>query len=240
VADDRVEIRWFPPSWFQIKGVGKVIYIDPAYIKKYFTDFPTKIDCSHWPEQVDGLPDDLEPADLILVTHAHKDHVKRVTVERLKKPGTRVVAPGTCKTELGTEFEVVLPGDVIQPGGISTRVVNAYNVPKPGSKKTWHRKGSGVGYLVTIDGKTIYHAGDSDFIDDMRSLGRVDVALIPIGGTFTMDAEEAVEAVMSIAPMVVIPMHVMGADPDAFKRAVEMCSDIEVLVLETGGSYRVR
>ena len=89
-----VAIKWFPPSWFQIKTRNKMIYIDPAYLKKHYTNYPKKIEFSNWPDPIDGLPEkDLEKADIILVTHHHKDHCKSVTVNRLKKQNTTVIAP---------------------------------------------------------------------------------------------------------------------------------------------------
>jgi len=81
-----VSIQWFPLSWFQIKRGNKVVYIDPAYLKTYFKNYLEKIEFSSWPDEIDGLPEkDLEKADLILITHHHKDHCKRVTINRLKR-----------------------------------------------------------------------------------------------------------------------------------------------------------
>jgi len=94
-----------------------------------------------------------------------------------------------------------------------------------------HHKGEGVGYLLTVNGKTIYHAGDTDFIPEMRGLGDVDVALLPIGGTFTMDIEEAIEAVVAIKPKIVIPMHYLKANPQEFKKKLEAKSNIKVIDL---------
>jgi L-ascorbate metabolism protein UlaG (beta-lactamase superfamily) len=74
-----ISIKWFPPSWIQISAQNKLIYIDPAYLKTYFKNYPKRIEFSSWPEPIDGLPEELEKADLILVTHHHKDHCKRVT-----------------------------------------------------------------------------------------------------------------------------------------------------------------
>ena len=80
-----ISIKWFPPSWIQISAQNKLIFIDPAYLKTYFKNYPKKIEFSSWPDPIDGLPEALEKADLILVTHHHKDHCKRVTVERLDR-----------------------------------------------------------------------------------------------------------------------------------------------------------
>lgn len=217
-----VSLKWFPPSWFQIKTEYKVIYIDPSYLKTCFTDYPEKIEFSTEPDEIDGLPEkDLENADLILVTHHHKDHCKHVTVNRLKNDETIILAPKICIEELGEGIEVVKPGKEFNFKDITINVVDAYNTPEGNSTKKFHHKGECVGYLIKINGKTIYHAGDTDFIPEMKEFDDIDAALIPIGGTFTMDIKEAVDAVMAIKPEVVIPMHMRDADPEEFKKIVE-------------------
>ena len=96
-----ISIKWFPPAWIQIKALNKLIYIDPAYLKTYFKNYPKRIEFSSWPEPIDGLPEELEKADLILVTHHHRDHCKRITIDRIRRPDTLVAAPGRCAKELG-------------------------------------------------------------------------------------------------------------------------------------------
>jgi L-ascorbate metabolism protein UlaG (beta-lactamase superfamily) len=100
-----------------------------------------------------------------------------------------------------------------------------------------HHKGEGVGYLITVNGKTIYHAGDTDFIPEMKDFGKVDVALLPIGGTFTMDIQEAIEAAIAIKPKVVIPMHHLKTNPQEYRKKVEAVSNVKVITLEIGEVY---
>jgi L-ascorbate metabolism protein UlaG (beta-lactamase superfamily) len=230
-------IKWFPPSWVQIKTKDKVLNIDPAYLRTYFTHYPKRIESSKWPDPIDGLPENLEKADIILVTHHHKDHFKRVTVNRLKHAKTLILAPEHCIKELGEEMKVIAPGEKIVIGDIRIRAVKAYNTQKGSSTKKVHRKGYGVGYVVTTYGKTIYHAGDTDFILEMKDLGDIDVALLPIGGTFTMDMKEAVKAAMAIKPKIVIPMHHLKGDLQEFKRRLEAKSKIKVVLLKIGEVY---
>jgi len=210
-------------------------------MKVCFANYPKRNLFTTWPDPIDGLPEELEKADLILVTHHHADHCKAVTVNRLSRPDTVVVAPKRCVEKLGKNIAVIEAGEEITIDDVIVKAVEAYNTPRANSsKKVPHRKGNGVGYLMTLEGKTIYHSGDTDFIPEMRELGSVDVALLPIGGrTFTMDVHEAVEAAIAIKPRVAIPMHRFEADPWEFKSKVEARSDIEVVPLGIGEAYRL-
>ena len=213
------------------------IYIDPAYLRSYFTHYPKKIEFSKWPDPIDGLPEKLAKADIILVTHDHKDHAKDVTINRLKRKNTRVVGPRRCMKNLGKDIKIIEPGQSFDFMGVKITAVHAYNTEKGNSTRKVHYKGNGVGYLLTIKSKTIYHAGDTDFISEMKELGKVDVALLPIGGTFTMDLWEAVRAAKAIRPKVVIPMHRSKTDPLDYKKKVESTTNIQVIPLQIGESF---
>ncbi len=234
-----ISIKWFPPSWIQINSQTKLIYIDPAYLKTYFKDYPTRIEFSSWPDPIDGLPEELEKADLILVTHHHRDHCKRVTVDRLRRPDTLVIAPARCTRELGNDIKTIKPGERQYLDDLVIEAVQAYNTEQGSSTRKQHPKGEGVGYLIVMEGKTIYHAGDSDFIPEMRELGRVDAALLPIGGTFTMDINEAAEAAIAINPKVLIPMHRFEAEPLKLAEEIGTRSDIKLISLDIGETYRL-
>jgi L-ascorbate metabolism protein UlaG (beta-lactamase superfamily) len=228
----QITVRWFPPSWLLITYGSKVIYIDPAWIQKNFDKYPKKVIFSHYPEPMDGLPEpDLPKADIIFVTHHHQDHIKTATLNRLVKKGTRIFAPLKCAELIGIPFEEVKPNDEYKVGEIKIKVVYAYNTPSGHSTRKVHHKGECVGYLLTIDGKTIYHAGDTDVIPEMKEFGKVDIAFLPIGGTFTMDIQEAVQATSIIDPKIVVPMHFLKAKPDIFKKEIK-----NAVVLKTGES----
>lgn len=238
-----LSIRWFPPSWFQIKTKDKIIYIDPAWMRTLFTNYPKKIEFSTWPNPIDGLPEkDMEKADIILITHSHKDHCKQVTVNRLKHKNTLILAPMNCTKELGSDIRIINPGDEITSDNIKIKAVDAYNTPQGSSTRKVHKKGKCVGYILTIDGKKIYHAGDTDLIPEMKKIGEIDVAMLPIGGSFTMDADEAVDAALAIKPQIVIPMHFKKKEiPHAYRKKVEVKSHstISVVLLELGGIYNL-
>ncbi len=235
MSNNDITIRWFPPSWLLMQTHGKVIYIDPAWIQKNFTSYPKKIIFSHYPEPMDGLPEpDLPKADIILITHHHQDHIKTATLNRLVKYGTRIFAPAKCADLIARPFETIKPNDEREVGKIKIRAVYAYNTPIGKSTRKVHHKGECVGYLLIIDKKTIYHAGDTDVIPEMKDFGKVDVAFLPIGGTFTMNIQEAVQATSIIKPNIVVPIHFLKANPDTFKKEIK-----NAVVLKTGESYEL-
>jgi L-ascorbate metabolism protein UlaG (beta-lactamase superfamily) len=228
-----ISITWFPASWLLIKTKDRVIYIDPAWVQKNFDKYPKKIIFSHYPEPMDGLPEaDLPKADIVLITHHHQDHIKTATLNRLVKKDTRIFAPPKCAELIGRPFEEINPNDERMVGEMKIRAVYAYNTPSGSSTHKVHHRGECVGYLLTIDGKTIYHAGDTDVIPEMKELGKVDVAFLPISGTFTMNIQEATQATAIIKPKVVVPMHFLKANPETFKKETN-----NAVVLKIGQSF---
>jgi L-ascorbate metabolism protein UlaG (beta-lactamase superfamily) len=236
-----IQIQWFPPSWVGIRTEKNIIYIDPAYLRTNFSHYPKRIEFTKWPDPIDGLPEELEKADVILVTHHHKDHCKHVTVKRLCMQSTQIIAPRSCIKELGESITVIKAGTEIVLDKIKVKAVEAYNLPQGTSAKIMHKKGKGVGYLINIGDEVIYHAGDTDNIPEMRNIGRVDVALLPIGGRgFTMDIDEAVKAIEIINPKIVIPMHQFESDAKKLKTKAESRTTAKVVSLEVGGIYELK
>jgi L-ascorbate metabolism protein UlaG (beta-lactamase superfamily) len=229
-----IKIKWFPPSWLQIIINDKIIYIDPAYLKTYYAKHPKKIEYSSWPNEIDGLPEELEQGDLILVTHSHKDHCKNVTIKRLMKKTSKIFAPNKCQKEIKSDITAVTPKMKYEFEEIHIETIDAYNTASGNSTKKQHKKGKGVGYVIVADGKKIYHAGDTDLIPEMKTLNNIDVAFLPIGGTFTMDIEEAVQAALTIKPKIVIPMHYMKSDVSEFKNLMSKHKDIKTQILNIG------
>ncbi|AGK61201.1 putative Zn-dependent hydrolases of the beta-lactamase fold protein [Archaeoglobus sulfaticallidus PM70-1] len=194
-----VEITFLKHAGFKIKG-SKTIYIDPY-----------------------DLPDGLEKADYIFVTHDHFDHKDIGSIRRLSKHDTTVVIPSGCLLEGYRTCELDI-GEEEDLNGVKVKTVPAYNIDKP-----FHPKGIGVGYIIEMDGVRIYHAGDTDFIPEMKDV-EADIALIPVGGKYTMDMEQAKKAIEVIKAKVVVPMH-YGTLPET-KADVEKLKSDRVVVLE--------
>ncbi len=219
-----ITIRWLAHASFEIRAGDQIIYIDPS-------------------TKNTGLKEsDFKSADLILVTHEHGDHCDPKLIKKIRKMGKPIIAPPTCKKTLEKAGSVwpLAEGEFMQMGDGKTTIiaVPAYNVKrfrKPG--EPFHPRGLGVGFIVKVDGKRIYHAGDTDHIPEMEKLGEIDVALLPSGDTYTMDFEDSAEAVKTIRPDVVIPMHLWNKDPTPFKQKVEAETDTKVVLLSEGEEY---
>ncbi|VVB75066.1 L-ascorbate-6-phosphate lactonase UlaG [Candidatus Tiddalikarchaeum anstoanum] len=218
-----ISIKWLWQSWFQIKSGHNVIYIDPAYLSlnSYFK-----------PENIENLSKNLEKGNLVLITHNHMDHCNKNIINDLKYENTVILAPKSCVDKIGGGVTVVKTGDELKFNDIIVKVVDAYTT---GLRK-FHVKGECVGYVLTVDNKRIYHAGDTDFIPEMKNLGMIDIALIPIGGIFTMDIKEAVKAVSAINPKIVIPMHILASNPEDFKKELSM-NNVKVVLLRDKESF---
>lgn len=234
------DITWFPNSWIRLRCDNKIIYFDPAYLRTYFSKYTDKTEFTKWPDPIDGLPNGLEKADFIFITHHHKDHCKKVTTDRLIKQNTKIFAPKSCLTEMGDNIFIVNPNDFIEiDENIKLSVLNAYNTDEGTSTRKQHNKGKGVGYVLTINGISFY-LGDTDFLDEMATLKNIDVAFVPIGGKFTMNIDEAVKTTLLINPKLVVPIHNLGQDFQEFRNKLNRKqNNIECLIPEIGQVYKM-
>lgn len=177
---------------------------------------------------------DKDQADIILITHAHFDHCSIKDIEKLTKPGTEIFTIPDCQSKLNhidnIKVNLVQPNKVYNSGSVKIETVPAYN-----THKNFHpRANDWVGYIITVNNKRVYHAGDTDFIPEMKSLKNIDIALLPIGGTYTMDIDEAADAANSFKPKVLIPMHynvVQGTEANPEKLRSKLDSSINLVVI---------
>ena len=148
-----------------------------------------------------------QKADLVLITHAHSDHWQPGEIRRIATPETEVVCPGGCNNEGDFKnFRVIEPGFADEFHGIKISTIPAYNIKS--ERLNFHpKRNKWVGYILDIEGFKIYHAGDTDFIEEMRTLKNIGASLLPIGGHFVMEVEEAMEAARAINAKYAIPMH---------------------------------
>ncbi len=198
-----VILSWLGHASFLISG-SSTVYIDP------------------W--KIDGEPHD---GDLILVSHSHYDHLSPEDIKAVSKEDGQIVGSRDVVDEIG-RGEALSPGGQYSLGSVVVHGVAAYNV-----EKEFHPKeNEWLGFIVEIDGKRIYYAGDTDATKEMESLENIDIALIPVGGTYTFNAEEAAAALSVFKPGKVIPYHwgaVVGHRKDAVKFAKKTDIPVEIL-----------
>jgi len=205
-------LHWMGHDSFRLDTPTMAIYFDPWKLKA-------------------GQP----KAGLILISHDHSDHCSPEDVAKIQARDTVIVTVAAAAAKLKGDVRVVKPGDRLTVKGVEIEAVPAYNVNKfrsPGVP--FHPKESGyVGFIVTVDGQRIYHAGDTDHLSEMANLGAIDIALLPVSGIYVMTADEAVEAARTINPRTAIPMHVgagIGSPGDA--RAFADKAPVEVVILK--------
>jgi L-ascorbate metabolism protein UlaG (beta-lactamase superfamily) len=212
-------IRFLGHDSFLIQGLGKNIYLDPFKL----TD------------------PNLPKADMVVTSHEHSDHCHPDSINLISTSSTVLVGPKICQPILQKEIKEkgsvkeLNPYDSLEVGKIKIAAIPAYNHHRfrsPGNP--FHPKESGhIGVILDIDGTTVYHAGDTDKIPEMETIN-VDIALLPVSGTYVMDVPECAEAVKVIKADIVIPMHVgRGIGKLEFRQQLQqLLPNIEVKVLE--------
>ena len=217
-----IQITWTGHDGFRIRGTNSqnnevTVYIDPYQL------------ASKYQKQND--------ADVVLLTHDHFDHLSIDDLKQIINNNTSILSATECVEKLAglkvKEISGIKPGEKGIIKGLPIEAVPAYNI-----NKKFHPKSDGkVGFIIRINEKRIYHAGDADLIPEMESVDP-DIALVPVSGTYVMTAEEAAKAVNELIrpKKVVIPMHynaVVGTEEDAkkFKKLVNVCK-VEILSKE--------
>jgi len=207
-----VKLQWFGHASFKISSGSDVIYIDPWKLK--------------------NTPHD---ANIVLVSHSHYDHYSAEDIAKVSGMTTKLIASGDVIQQQG-QGQVLKPGQSIDVNGIKITGVPAYNL----TKKFHPKSNNWLGFVIEIAGKRIYYAGDTDATDEMKALKNIDLALLPAGGTYTMNSIEAADATKYFKPKQAIPYHwgdIVGsqADADNFKKL----AGCKVTVLKPGEGITV-
>lgn len=207
-----MKVELLTHSSIRITSNSGVIYADPYNIR----------DAAH-------------DAAYIFVTHNHYDHFSPEDIQKIANDNTVLIVPETMKKQVlksavgNLHTESIKPGTYHASGSVEYETIPAYNILKP-----FHIRGAGwLGYVLCVDGKRIYIAGDTDLTKEAKEV-KCDIALIPIGGTYTMDAKKAAELVNQLRPAIVIPTHygsVVGNEEDAyaFKKVVSGATKVEIV-----------
>lgn len=174
------KIEWLGHDAFRLTG-ERVVYIDPYKIEPG----PT--------------------ADLILITHDHFDHFVQADIDKVKGKDTTIVVPEMLAGRVNGSLQVIRRGDKLTIKDVPIEVVPAYNL-HPDRQKFHPNQYGGVGYILTLRGKRIYHTGDTDAIPEMQDI-KCDIMLVPVSGTYVCTPDEAIQAVKMVKPGMAIPMH---------------------------------
>jgi len=208
-----VEIQWLNHASFRLASGNTVVYIDPWKLSS-------------------ARPD----ADVVFVSHGHFDHFSADDVAAVSKDTTVVFTTPDVVKQMPTA-RLLKPGERAEAAGVIVEGVPAYNIGKD-----FHPKANQwLGVVVTLGGVRVYYAGDTDHIPEMSELSRIDVALLPAGGTYTMTAAQAVEACRAIGPRVAVPYHwgdIVGSEADA-ESFVKSVAGSEARLIRPGESLSI-
>ena len=227
-------LKYYGHACWELKQDTTSVLIDP-----WFTGNP----------HAGSVPADLKPT-LILVTHAHGDHLGDA-VAISKSSGAAIVATPELAnwcTSQGAKAQSLHMGGTLKQGFGWVKTIPAFHTSSIGSDQGPRMLGTPVGFIVNFFGTTIYHAGDTCVFGDMKlfaELTPIDIAILPMGGHFTMDVQEATKAVELIRPKVAIPMHyksfpVIQVEPEEFQKSVDaLGGPAKAVVVPIGGSWEI-
>jgi L-ascorbate metabolism protein UlaG (beta-lactamase superfamily) len=205
-----IELTPMAHAHVQIEYAGKVIQIDPSAQANLAS---------------------AKPADLVLITDIHGDHMDPPSIDRVRKPTTEFVAPEALADKFPGHTTVIKNGETKTVAGIQIQAVAAYNLQRgPSAGQLYHTKGRGNGYILTLGGKRIYFSGDTECVPEIKALTNIDVAFIAMNLPFTETPQEAADCVKAFKPKMVFAYHYrqQGLEP-ADKNATDFAAALKAV-----------
>jgi len=204
---DDIQITPISHATMVLQFGGQVIYTDPIGGEESFAGQPAPT--------------------IILVTDIHQDHMNADTLSAFVKDNPVIVAPQAVVDQLASELAqkivVLKNGEKTTQKGIDIEAIPMYNIPE--SPDSFHTKGRGNGYVISAEGKRVYVSGDTSATPEMKALQNIDIAFLTMNLPYTMDIQEAADAVLAFKPKVVHPYHYRSqnglSDVNKFKQIVE-------------------
>jgi L-ascorbate metabolism protein UlaG (beta-lactamase superfamily) len=182
-----LEITFLGHGTLMLSCNGRIIHVDPF---SNVADYNT-----------------LPKADLILITHEHGDHLDLKAISLILKGNTEIICTEKCAPSLSKGI-VMKNGDIRTSGNITIEAVPAYNIENgPAANQVYHPRGHGNGYVLTIGGKRVYIAGDTENTPEMKALKDMDIAFLPMNLPYTMTPEMVADAVTAFKPKILYPYH---------------------------------
>ncbi len=182
-----IELTPMAHAHVQVEFGGKVIHIDPSNLANFAA---------------------AKPADIVLITDIHGDHMDPPSIDRVRKATTQYVAPAALADRFPGATTVIANGETKTVDGVSIQAVAAYNLTRgPSAGQLYHTKGRGNAYLLTLGGKRVLFTGDTECTPELKALTSIDVAFVTMNLPFTMTPQEAADCVKAIKPKMVYPYH---------------------------------
>lgn len=207
-SSGNLEITFVGHGSLMLTYGGRVIHVDPYSILTDYAQLPK--------------------ADLILITHEHRDHLDADAIRVLRQKNTRILYTEACASQL-SGGDIVKNGDVADFEGVRIEAVPAYNlVHKRENGQPYHPRGVGNGYVLTFGNTRVYIAGDTENIPEMQELKEVDVAFLPMNLPYTMTPEMVAAAARSFRPAILYPYHFGDTDTARLVELLKDDGDIEV------------
>ena len=210
-----IELTPMTHAHVQIEYGGKVIHIDPTGQSALAS---------------------AKPADIILVTDVHGDHMDAAAIDKLKKASTIYVAPNALAGKFPGKTEILKNGETRTVDGVSIQAVAAYNLQRgPAAGQVFHEKGRANAYLLTLGGKRVFFSGDTECVPEIKALTRIDVAFLAMNLPYTMPPPEAADCAKAFKPAIVYAYHYRGMggptpeqNQQAFVAAMKGTAGVEV------------